>query len=168
MTRTMYDSVTPFTTIPKKGATMVAWYRTGGFAVEPVGNVSADERIARSFPGWSSIPIDTNGTSPGNSRVADVEKFDMTPAETEGWIERWNAENPAYHNGGRPVIYCTRDAIPDVRTGTGRYILARDYYLWIATLDGTLYTGAGVIACQRWDMGGYDESTVYSAQWVPS
>lgn len=162
MTRTMFDSVTPFTTVPKKGATMIAFYLNGHYAVPSI------KMISQAFPGWSQIPIDVNGQRADYARVLDVEKGDATPGDTEGWITRWNRQNPAYKNGGRPVIYCTRSAIPSIRTGTGKYRLGADYYLWIATLDGTLYTGPGVIACQRWDMGGYDESTVYSNQWVPA
>ena len=58
------------------------------------------------------------------------------------------------------VVYCNRATIPQVRVDTGTQVLGVDYFLWVATLDGTLvtpgpehldgppYTYPGVIGCQ--------------------
>lgn len=82
------------------------------------------------------------------------------------------------------MVYCNRATIPQVRVDTGTQVLGVDYFLWVATLDGTLvtpgpehldgppYTYPGVIGCQLKGAdltgGDWDQSLVYDgALWVP-
>lgn len=121
------------------------------------------------YPGKRYNPIDRRGLYPHLSRSLDVEEGCVwPPSKCESYIQAWNATNPAYKGGGRLVIYCNRSTISQVRTGTGRYVLGKDYYLWVATGDGSLYTGPGVIACQNIWSRTYDSSEVYSSAWMPS
>jgi len=81
------------------------------------------------------------------------------------------------------VVYCNRATIPEVRVGTGTQVLGVDYFLWVATLDGTLvtpgpvhlaappYTYPGVVACQIRGAGltggDWDQSLVFESKiWV--
>lgn len=158
--RIMYDSVN-LRGIPRplpKGA-LVAYYIDGPY-VPPAG--LAQEL----FPGTKFNFIDPRGTAPSLGRTLDVENGDATPASCQGWIAEFNAKNPAYKNGARPVMYCNRSTIPDVRTGTGRYVLGKDYYLWVAD-PGGMYTGPGVIACQNVWAHSYDSSVVFSDAFLP-
>jgi hypothetical protein len=161
VTRTMYDGV-DLSNVPTKGATMIGFYLNGTYAVPSI------ESVTKRFPGWSQVPIDVNGSRPDYARVLDVERGDATPGGVAHWVYMWSLRNPAFHDGGRPVIYCDRGNIKAVQAGANEFLLGHDYYLWVATLDGTLYTGPGVVACQRYDRGDYDESVVYSPQWIPS
>lgn len=160
--RIMYDAVN-IDNIPVTGSQLIAYYLNGNYAVKSVADVETR------FPGQSLIPIDVLGTRTDYARVFDVEAGDIQAAQLEDIISHYNQDSPYYKTGGRPVVYCDRSTIPSVRAGTGKYILGRDYYLWVSTLDGTQYTGEGVIACQTATIGGkYDMSVVYSSQWVPN
>jgi hypothetical protein len=159
MNRVMFDSVN-IKGIPHLGGNMVAYYTNG------IGEASAAE-IESAFPGWSHVPIDVKGDNAHIARVADVETLDITPARTEEWIRQFNDDNPAFHTGGRPVIYCNRSTIPAVRLGTGRWLLGKDYYLWVAA-PKSMYTGFGVVACQNVWSRTFNSSVVFSDQWVPS
>jgi hypothetical protein len=158
--RTMYDSVTPLISIPRD-AEMVAYYLNGDFAVKSVAGMYV------AFKNAAHIPIDVSGGRPDYARVLDVEKGDASPDDSEGWIERWHSSNPDFRGGGRPVIYVQRSNIGLVREGTGRYVLGRDYYLWVASW-GTPCQGRGIVACQVESTPAWDRSEVYSDQWVPS
>ena len=63
------------------------------------------------------------------------------------------------------MIYCNESTIPEVRKDTGRMVLGEDYWLFVATLDGKVHTGHGVIACQdkgaKLTGGHWDESIVF-------
>ena len=177
MNRIMYDS-DQYLKIPLTGSQMIGYYLNGEGAVPSV--VAVEKR----FPGQKLVPIDVFGDRASYARVADVETGDIMPVHAAGWISNFNATNPAYKNGGRPVIYCDRSAIPAVREGTGKFVLGRDYYLWIATLDGTEFTTADlvkmntgpfigimpVVACQTTTIDNeqyhYDKSVVYSSYWM--
>jgi GH25 family lysozyme M1 (1,4-beta-N-acetylmuramidase) len=158
--RIMYDSVTPLISIPKD-AQMVGYYLNGDFAVKSVAGVYLAFRSA------SHVPIDVSGGRPDYARVLDVERGAATPGQCEKWIVEFNAVNPAFHIGARPVIYVQKSNIPDVRTGTGRYRLGHDYFLWVASW-GAPYTGFGVVACQVESTPAWDRSEVYSDQWMPA
>lgn len=159
MTLTMRDS-TNVASIPTDQSTDIACgYLTGGFA-------NWDELQIR-FAGKDTplVSIDTNGSNP-NAAVRDWETGDK-----EGSLHDWIvAHNNISHAAGKPsdaVVYCNRSTIGEVRTLTAELILNVDYYLWVATLDGSIYGPsnlAGVIACQ--DLGsppepGYDQSVVW-------
>lgn len=169
--RKMYDSI-DLKQVPKDGD-MVAYYLNGKYAVPTITYV---EKLFDPMR-YSLVPIDVIGNRADYARVADVETGDIRPEFTEQWISDFNASNPSYEHGGRPEIYCNRNTIAAVRVGTGRYLLGRDYYLWVATGDGTIYRGEnltgpyaknGVNACQAYWHKGYDESVVFSDQWMPT
>lgn len=165
-TRTMYDAVN-LNAVPK-AARMVAYYLNGLYVVESVAWVRSK------FPNAILVPIDVIGDRADYALVGDVETGDMRPEHTEQWITDWRMTNPAHKVGGTPTLYCDRSTIPAVRTGTGPYLLGRDYHLWIATGDGTIYTGQGlsgpfakdgVVACQDIWKRLYDSSLVFDASW---
>jgi len=167
--RYMYDSVN-LAGIPKitPPGTIIAPYLDGTYAVKSVLEVQTL---------WPNRPInwiDVIGNRADYARTLDVEKGLVKPGACEDWITQWNATNPAYKDGGRPEIYCNRSTIPSVRVGTGKYRLAHDYFLWVATGDGTeatdetegLPTGS-INACQtRWYVE-YDLSVVYNPHFLP-
>ncbi len=160
--RTMYDGVT-LGSIPAHGSQMIAYYLNGHYAVPSVAHVEA------MFPGKVLVPIDVTGGRANYARVLDVETGDASPATAAQWVQSFKLVNPSYPHGGRPVIYCNLSTLAAVTLemhAAGLYA-GRDFYLWIATQDGTEFQGPGVVACQTWDRGGYDESVVYSDQWMP-
>ena len=158
--RIMYDSVTPLVSVPKD-AEMVAYYLNGEYAVKSVAGMYV------AFKGASHVPIDVNGQRAGYARVLDVERGDAKPGQCEEWIGEWIESNPDFKGGGRPVVYVEKSNIGLVREGTGRYVLGRDYYLWVASW-GDPYNGLGVVASQVESTRAWDRSEVYSDQWVPS
>lgn len=162
--RTLWDSVAlPGITKAKRGD-LVAYYLNGRkFAVPSVAYVEG----LFSPELYRLVPIDVVGDRAADARVVDVETEDVDPNSLEQWIQDFNEGNPSYDGGGRAEVYCSRDTIPAVRTGTGQYLLGRDYYLWIATGDGTLYRGPGVNACQNVWSRTFDSSVVYDPRWMP-
>src|SRR5215467_10288439 len=82
--------------------------------------------------------------------VLDVERYNATPADVPGWIDRWV--------GGRwrlPVIYSSRSVKPQIDTAAA----GRKYDWWCSTLDGTQNV-PGAVAVQYVDTGSYDESVI--------
>lgn len=162
--RTMYDAIGE--NIPRIPRTcqMLAYYLNGLYAANL-------ETVAKLFPPskYSHVPIDVNGTLASLARVLDVEKGDASPESAPDWCEDFRNTNPAWHTGGRPEIYCNRSTLPAVTAAmeSAAWTVGQ-YYLWIATLDGTEFTGAGVNACQVWDRGLYDYSVVYDDRWLPT
>lgn len=156
---TCYDGVV-LAEIPDTGAPYLLYYVNGEY------KQSLAEVEAR-FPAddHTLLGVDVTGAGAAEAVIADVEFGDISAESLETWIEQWNAGNPAYAKAGRPVVYCARSTIPAVRQGTGKYVLGKDYYLWISTLDGTHYTGDGVVACQYATITGnavnYDISVIY-------
>lgn len=161
--RTMFDAIN-INNMPLT-AQMYAYYLNGKYAVKSVAAVEA-----RFSPDkYSLIPIDVIGDRADYARVFDVETGDITADQLETIFDQYKEVSPYYKTGGRPVVYCDRASIGAVREGTGKYILNKDYYLWVSTLDGTLFRETGVIACQFRNVAGqYDVSEVYSDEWVPS
>lgn len=152
MTFIMRDSTNP-NFIPYAGTDIAAGYIDGPFADET--------QLRRRFPHIPTILIDVNGSQPA-AHVRDWETGDKA-----GNLSTWVAEHNDATGVKDAVVYCNRSTIQEVRNLTGSHILGKDYFLWIATLDGTLFTPQmypGVLACQ--DKGsppnpGYDESVVW-------
>lgn len=160
--RTMYDSVNLYA-IPRPlpAHSIIAFYLDGPRAVASI------KQVDTLFPGVRQNPIDVNGTRANYARTVDCETLDVPAGELEQWLTDFKDTNPGYEHGARGIVYTDRDNIPAVRQGTGRYVLAKDYYLWVATGDGTLYTGEGVVACQyRW-LRDYDVSAVFDPRFLP-
>lgn len=157
MTRLMYDSTNP-AGIPDV-AEMVAGYVNGKF------NWAASNTAFNKWPHAAHVRIDVTGSNPASASVLDVETGDVTPDHAEQWIRDRSAL------GFRPVIYCNRATKSLVEAATGSLIHGKDYWFWIATLDGTkeLPDMTGVIAVQYADsnMLGFDAdaSIVYDNTW---
>lgn len=172
MTRVMGDSVS-LLAVPA-GVQVAATYATGPYA-------AAGALVQQRFPhdryGWCRI--DVNGAMPS----ADAR--DWEAGDKSGSLEQWVAEHNAEAGKRTAVVYCNRATIPQVRQLTGSQLLGRDYFLWVATLDGTVvapgadhlegppYTYPGVVACQLRGAGltggNWDQSLVFDdALWTPA
>lgn len=153
MTRTMVDSST-FTDIPF-GHDIVAAYTDGHFGVV------TQEQLETRFPAdkYGHCLVDVNGSTPrANAR-------DWETGDKAGSLEQWVGDHNNATGKGDAVVYCNKSTIPEVRSLTGGQVLGKDYWLWIATLDGSQYTAPGVIACQNLGSaqtgGHWDLSVVY-------
>lgn len=153
MTKIMRDS-TEASVIPVDGTDIAAGYLDGSFQTWAA--------LAVRFPNIPRVAVDVNGSAPG-AQVRDWETGDKA-----GSLEQWVIQHNALSGVKDAVIYCNRSTIAEVRQLTGSQILGVDYFLWIATLDGSVFGPsdlAGVIACQ--DKGSaqvganYDESIVW-------
>lgn len=155
MTRTMGDSST-FGDVPHNpDIDIVAVYDDGHFGVPKPGQVEALYPHSRYGHCW----IDVNGSHP----EADVR--DWETGDKAGSLAEWVKEHNQIHGKKNAVVYCNKSTIPEVRRLTGSQVLGTDYYLFIATLDGSEYHAKGVIACQnkgeQQTGGHYDSSLVY-------
>lgn len=156
----MGDSVT-VANIPLN-VQIAAVYENGLWPADPLA-------VARRFPAtkYVTVWIDVNGSAAAHCQILDVEKGDATTAQAPGWIR---ARRAVVHTS-LPTIYCNRSTYSGlVRTcAVGGLVAGRDYELWVSTLDGTRFTGQGVVACQY--QGGatakYDLSEVYYDKWHP-
>lgn len=100
---------------------------------------------------WKSrhpdVWIDVNGSDP-KAHVLDCETGDATPDKTPGWAKAHNGENPAFP----AVIYCNRSNVTPVfnAMNAAGLRIARDFFIWLATLDGTRTVPdmTGVVAVQ--------------------
>jgi len=118
------------------------------------------------FPHASHVEI-TITASVNAGDVLDVENGDATPDQTAGWIAMRKAAG--YY---RPTIYCSRSVIPAVRAGTGRYVLGRDYDIWVADYTGSPHEvtapGSPAASCavtQYESTAKWDASAVYDDGW---
>lgn len=155
-TRIMGDSST-FGDVPKN-LDIIAVYDDGNFGIPPSGAFEARYPHDQFGHCW----IDVNGSHP----EADVR--DWENGDKAGSLEQWVIEHNHLKGKKDAVIYCNRSTIPEVRRLTGSQNLGKDYFLFIATLDGTVYRNFGVIACQnKGEMqtgGHYDSSEVFDDQ----
>jgi hypothetical protein len=156
MTRTMYDSTVAGDIPP--AAEIVAGYIDGPFAW-------TSEEWDK-FPHAVHVTISTSGE--GNAGdVLDVEADDATPAQAGPWIAR--RKLAGLH---RPTIYCDRDSIPAVRAGTGKFILGKDYDIWVADWTKVPHQvmapgtpAASCAATQYLNVPHYDETIIYDGGW---
>ena len=162
MTRLMRDS-TNLNDIPIDGTDLVAGYVNGLF-------VATKEDFAR-FHGIPHVHIDVLGTDPQDAGVLDFETGNPpTPDMCVTWAKRRKATFPNHYP---PVIRCDRShrtPLFNAMNAAGLEI-AKDYRLWIITLDGTKtvadMTGvtAVMFAGETMTGGHYDESIVYDDEW---
>lgn len=154
MTLIMRDSVSPLA-IPLSGTQIAAGYDDGTF--------NDVHTLHNRFPHVPNVLIDVNGGLP-RANVRDWETGDKA-----GSLESWVGEHNQASGVKDAVVYCNRSTIAEVRELTGKFVLGEDYYLWVATLDGTVITPSqqpGLVACQ--DKGSqqvhanYDESIVWT------
>lgn len=161
-TQIMRDS-TEASEIPIEGTEIAAGYLDGSFQTWAA--------LAARFPNIPRVAVDVNGSAPG-AQVRDWETGDKA-----GSLEQWVIQHNALSSAKDAVVYCNRSTIAEVRQLTGSQVLGVDYFLWIATLDGSVFGPSdlpGVIACQ--DKGSaqvganFDESIVWptAAVWWTS
>lgn len=141
----MYDSIR-VAGIPAS-ALIVAGYLDGTYD-----NWAA---LTAKFSKVPKVAVDVNGSSPG------AEARDWETGDKGGNLEQWVIQHNKLSGKQDAVIYCNRSTIAEVRKLTGSQVLGKDYYLWVATGDGTIYSGAGVVACQYKWTNDYDVSQVY-------
>ena len=154
MTRIGADAVT-LARIPL--AVDIAWYYTTGHL-----GVSTQAQMQAAHPGKVVLGIDATGADP-SAAVRDWETGDKG-----GSLEQWVIDHNKASGRKDACVYCNRATIPEVRQLTGSQVLGVDYWLWVATLDGTMHTGLGVAACQVATIGGYDLDVVWDDDWHPS
>lgn len=154
MTRIAGDSVNLASNPP--GVDIAFYYVNGSLGV-----VTEAQAQAR-HPGKLVLGIDVLGTAPA-AAVRDWENGNKS-----GSLEQWVADHNQASGVKDACVYCNRATIPEVRQLTGSQVLGRDYWLWVATLDGTLYAEPGTVACQVATIGGYDLSVIYDDSWHPS
>lgn len=161
--RIQYDSVDlRAIPLPISPTDIVAYYCDG-----PRATMTRAE-VEIMFPRNRLNPIDVNTTRASIARTVDCESKDVPAEALEQWLTDFKNTNPGYEHGARGVVYSDRSNLPAVRKGTGRWILGKDYYLWVATGDGTLFTGPGIIMCQnRWLLK-YDTSVVFDDRFLPA
>lgn len=157
----MYDGVNSLAPVISQlfpHADMIAGYLSGSFAW-------AESDWGR-FPQATHISIATSAAVNAGD-VLDVEQGDATPSQTAGWIAMRKAAG--YY---RPTIYCSLSAIPAVRAGTGGYILAQDYDIWVAWYMGSPIQvaaqglpAANCVATQYMSTAEYDVSAVFDPDW---
>lgn len=118
------------------------------------------------FPHAQHVEISVTAEADAGD-VLDVEADDATPGQAADWIRMRKAAG--YH---RPTIYCSRSVIPEVRKGTGDYILGRDYDIWVADYTGSPHEvvapglpHAACVATQYESTATYDASMVYDEGW---
>jgi hypothetical protein len=159
--RYLFDS-TSLRDIPAD-AQMAAGYYNGAFAFDLAA-------FSITFPHVPRLLIDVNGQAARQAHVRDWENGDKA-----GSLEQWVIDNKQWNP--HPTVYCNRSTIQEVRQLTGSQVLARDYWLWIATLDGTYaqsypFAPVGVVAVQAWGQAQLgihaDRSVVFDDSWFPS
>jgi hypothetical protein len=155
----MYDGINSLAGVIAKAfpdTAMVAGYVNGYYAW-----TQAEWDL---FPHANHVTISITASANAGD-VLDVENGDATPAQTEGWIKM--RKSAGYY---RPTIYCSRSVIPEVRQGTGPYILGRDYDIWVADWTGSPHEvtapgtpTANCCATQYESTADYDASAVYDS-----
>jgi peptidoglycan hydrolase-like protein with peptidoglycan-binding domain len=151
----MYDGINSLASVIHRDfphAVLVAGYANGSYAW-----TEAEWGL---FPASAQVTISVTASADAGD-VLDVENYDATPAQTQGWIRMRKASG--YY---RPTIYCSLDTVPAVRGGTGPYVLGKDYDLWVASYDGSTaspYTGSSVK--QYESTANYDLNIVYDGGW---
>jgi hypothetical protein len=66
----------------------------------------------------------------------------------------------------RPTIYCSLSVVPDVRKGTGAFVLGRDYDIWVAHYTGQPHQAyPGAAATQYESTNDWDASLVHDLAW---
>lgn len=101
------------------------------------------------------ITITVKGNVTAN--VADVENGDLTPLSARQWVV---SKQQAGHRGA--TLYCGRASLPAVRAACH----GLDYYVWVADWTGEPHPVEGTVATQYKSTAHYDESEVYSQEWL--
>lgn len=158
MTRIACDSVRLLA--DPQAADVAFFYVNGSYAQKP-------SDVAARFPGKVTLGIDVLGTAP-QAAVRDWETGDKG-----GNLEQWVIGHNKASGAKDACVYCNRSTVAEVRQLTGTQVLGVDYWLIVATLDGTLVTGPGIVGCQVVTTGPaatgqYDLSVIWDDGWHPS
>lgn len=148
MNRTGGDSVA-LASIPLT-VQVAGTYANGRYATT---EAQVEARFPRDKYGW--VRFDVDGSAP------QADARDWETGDKAGSLEQWVIAHNRMRGRSDAVVYCNRLTIPEVRKLTGTQVLGRDYWLYVATLDGTTYTAPGVIACQFASHAAWDEFLVY-------
>jgi hypothetical protein len=124
--------------------------------------VCTEAQAQARHPGKLVLGIDVNGTAPW------VAVRDWETGDKSGSLEQWVIDHNKASGVKDACVYCNRSTIAEVRQLTGAHVLGRDYVLFVSTLDGTLYTEPGTVACQVATIAGYDLSVIWDDGWHPS
>jgi hypothetical protein len=155
MTVLMYDGINSLAAGIAKAfpnAKKVAGYVNGRYAWS-----QADWGL---FPDADHVTI-TVTASANEGDVLDCENGDATPDQTGGWIAMRKAAG-LY----RPTVYCSLYSVPAVRAGTGKYVLGRDYDIWVADYDDSLSSVYPLAAAKQYLSASWaDVSVVYDTAW---
>lgn len=155
MTRLMYDGINSLAAgIARQfpNAAMIAYYLNGAYAW-----TQAQRDL---FPHAGHVTI-TVTASANAGDVLDVETGDATPDQAEGWITMRKAAG-LY----RPTLYGSLDTVPALRIGTVKWVLGRDWDLWVAHYTGQPHVAyPGAAATQYESTPGYDASEVHDPLW---
>lgn len=159
MTTLMLDGINALAPgIARMYPAMVAGYVNGSYAWS--------QQDWDLFPHATRVEI-TVTASANAGDVLDVETGDAKPGQGAGWIAMRKAAG--YY---QPTIYCSRSVIPAVRAGTGKYVLGKDYDIWVADYTGSPHEvtapgspSATCAATQYESTGSYDASMVYDSGW---
>lgn len=147
----------------------VAFYYVNGHE-----GVMTEAQAQARHPGKLVLGIDVLGSRP------DAAVRDWETGDKGGNLEKWVIDHNKASGRKDATVYCNRSTIPEVRQLTGSQVLGRDYFLWVATDDGTLvhpgpdhlgsepFTYPGTVACQVATLGGYDLSVIWDDGWHPS
>jgi hypothetical protein len=153
MTRIMGDSST-FGDVPNH-VDIVAAYINGHFGV------ATKTTLEKKYPNarYGHVLIDVFGSRP------DANARDWENGDKGGDLRNWVVNHNNFSGVKDAVIYANRSTIPEVRRLTGDQILNKDYFLWVATGDGDIVKGSGIVACQdKWSgltKGHWDSSVVF-------
>jgi hypothetical protein len=152
----MYDSTQP-NLIPTS-AEYIAIYGNGKYA-------ASRDAVQDRFPKARVFSIDVLGTAPQDCGIADVENFDMTPADVPGWVSRRLEMRP----GTLCRIYCNKSTWPAVLDEVAKLTEAqRDRVrYWIADPTGTAHMVTGADACQWYWGDNWDTSEIDAARFAP-
>lgn len=124
--------------------------------------VCTEAQAQARHPGKIVLGIDVNGSAPA-AAVRDWETGDKG-----GSLEQWVIDHNKASGVKDACVYCNRSTIAEVRQLTGSQVLGTDYVLFVSTLDGTLYSEPGTVACQVATIGGYDLDVIWDDGWHPS
>jgi hypothetical protein len=86
-------------------------------------------------------------------QVLDVERYDATPDQAPGWVQRRRAA------AVDPSVYCNASTWPSVRQAFADAQVAEPHY-WIAKYDGNASIPTDAVAKQHTNTAGWDESSV--------
>jgi hypothetical protein len=151
MTRIMGDSST-FGDVPDH-VDVVGAYINGHLGV------ATKSQLENRYPNsrYGHVFFDVTGSRP------DAQTRDWENGDKGGNLRQWVVDHNNSSGEKDAVVYCNQSTVAEVRRLTGDQILGQDYFLHIATGDGLVVQGRGIVACQnKWSglTGGHWDSSI--------